>query len=78
MATINIPEKGKFINKENYENVTNFIIHDHHVIKNSTVTSLDKLTPTEIIAIILIGKQSLCYHALSRIIPTYNIFDKKS
>ena len=43
-----IPEKWKFIIKENYENATNLIIHDHHLIKGSRVTTLDKLTSTEI------------------------------
>ena len=28
-----IPERLKFLIKENYENTTNLIIHDHHLIK---------------------------------------------
>ena len=34
-----ISEKWKFIIKENYENTTNFIIHEHQLIKGSrTIT----------------------------------------
>ena len=38
-----------FIIKGNYENVTNLIIHDHHLIKGSRIIALDKLTSTEIL-----------------------------
>ena len=48
-----IPERWKFIIKENYENATNLIIHDHHLIKGSRVITLDKLTPTEIYSILI-------------------------
>ena len=30
-----IPERWKFIIKENYENATNLMIHDHHLINSS-------------------------------------------
>ena len=30
-----IPERWKFIIKENCENASNMIIHDHHLIKGS-------------------------------------------
>ena len=46
-----IPEGRKFMVKENHESKTNLIIHDHHVIKDSTVLTLDKLTSTGIYAI---------------------------
>ena len=39
-----IPERWKVIIKENYENVTNLIVHDHHLVKSSRVITLDKLT----------------------------------
>ena len=39
------PEQWKFIIKENYENATDFIIHSHHLIKNSKVITLDKRKP---------------------------------
>ena len=43
-----IPERWKVIIKENYENATNLIIHDHNLIFGSRVITLDKLAPTEI------------------------------
>ena len=43
-----IPQRWKIIIKENYENATNLIIHDHHLVKESRVITLDKLTSTEI------------------------------
>ena len=43
-----VPERWKFIIKENSENATNLIIHDHHLIKGSRVTPLDKLTSVKI------------------------------
>ena len=36
------------VDKENYEHATNLIIHDHHLIKGSSVITLDKLTSTVI------------------------------
>ena len=48
-----IPERWKFIIKENYENATNLIIHDHRLIKGSRVITLDKLTPIEIYSILI-------------------------
>ena len=48
MATINklYSTKIKIIIKESYENATNPIIHDHHLVKGSRVIALDKLTLT--------------------------------
>ena len=37
-----IPERWKIIIKQNYENATNLIIHDHYSIKGSRVLTLDK------------------------------------
>ena len=48
-----IPERWKSIIKENYENATNLIIHDHHLIKGSRFITLDKLTSTEIYSILI-------------------------
>ena len=48
-----IPERWKFIIKENQENATNPIIHDHRLIKGSRVITLDKLTPIEIYSILI-------------------------
>ena len=39
-----IPQRWKIINKENYENTTNLVIDDHHLVKGSKVITLDKLT----------------------------------
>ena len=48
MASINrlYSTKIKIIIKESYENATNPIIHDHHLVKGSSVITLDKLTLT--------------------------------
>ena len=48
MAIINrlYSTKIKIIIKESYENATNPIIHDHHLVKGSSVITLDKLTLT--------------------------------
>ena len=48
-----IPKRFKFIIKENYENATSFIIHDHHSIQSSRVITLDKLASTEIYSILI-------------------------
>ena len=48
-----ISERWKFIIKENYENATDLIIHDHHLIKGLRVITLDKRTPTEIYSILI-------------------------
>ena len=48
-----IPKRWKCIIKENYENATNLIIHDHHLIKDLRVIILDKLTSTEIYFIMI-------------------------
>ena len=48
-----IPERWKIIIKQNYENATNLIIHDHYSIKGSRVLTLHKLTSTEIYSILI-------------------------
>ena len=40
------------------ENATNLIIHDHHLVKGSRVTALDKLTSTEIYSILISRAQN--------------------
>ena len=44
--------------KENYENATNLIIHDHHLVKGSRVITIDKLTSTEIYSILISRAQN--------------------
>ena len=46
--SISIPERWKFIIEENFENATNLIINDYHLVKGSRVITLDRLTSTEI------------------------------
>ena len=53
-----IPQRWKTIIKENYENPTNLIIHDHHLVKHSRVITLDKLTSTEIYSILISRAQN--------------------
>ena len=53
-----IPEKWKFIIKENFENAANLVIHDHHLVKGSRVITLDKLTSTEIYFILISKAQN--------------------
>ena len=48
-----IPKGWKFRIKETHESTTNLIIHDHHVIKGSRILTLDKLSCTEIYAILI-------------------------
>ena len=48
-----IPERWKYIIKENYENATNMILHDHHLIKGSRVITLDKLTSQKIYYVLI-------------------------
>ena len=48
-----IPEGWKFIIKETHESVTYLVIHYHHVINGSRILTLDKLSPTEIYAILI-------------------------
>ena len=50
-----IAEGWKFIIKETHESTTNLIIHDHHVIKGSTILTLDKLSSNKIYAIFKIN-----------------------
>ena len=60
MASINrlYSTKIKIIIKESYENTTNPIIHDHHLVKGSRVITLDKLTSTEIYSILISRAQN--------------------
>ena len=69
MATINrlYSTKIKIIIKESYENATNTIIHDHHLVKGSRVITLDKLTSTEIYSILISRAQNN---------PSFNIYFK--
>ena len=53
-----IPKRWKFIVKEHYENATNLIIHDHHLVKGSKVITVDKLTSTEIYFILISKAQN--------------------
>ena len=48
-----ISETWKFIIKENCENSSSFIVHDHHLIKVSRAVISDKLTSTEIYSILI-------------------------
>ena len=43
-----IPQRWKINIKVNYENATNLIVHDYHLVKGSRVTTSDKVTSTEI------------------------------
>ena len=43
---------------EDYENATNLIIYDHHLIEGSRVITLDKRTSTEIYSILISKVQS--------------------
>ena len=51
-------QRWKIIIKENYENATNLIIHDHHLVKGSRVITFDKLTSAEIYSILILGAQN--------------------
>ena len=53
-----IPQRGKIIIKENYENATNLNIYDHHLVKRSRVITLDELTSTEIYSILISRAQN--------------------
>ena len=53
-----IPQRWKIIIKGNYENATNLIIHDHHLVKGSRVITIDKLTLTEIYSILISRAQN--------------------
>ena len=53
-----IPQRWKIIIKQNYENATNVVIHDHHLVKGSRVVTLDKLTSTEIYSILISRAQN--------------------
>ena len=60
-----IPEKWKFIIKKINEVAANLITHDHHLIKGSRVTTLDKLTSTEIYSMLALKVQNK---------PSFNIY----
>ena len=53
-----IPGKWKFIIKKNNEVAANLITHDHNLIKDSRVKTLDKLTSTEIYSILTLKVQN--------------------
>ena len=53
--------------KKNYENATNLIIHNHHLVKGSRVITLDKLT-LEIYSILISRAQNK---------PSSNIYFEK-
>ena len=56
MVTINrfTSRKMEYIFKENFENATNVIIHDHHLVKRSRLITLDKVTSTESDSILIL------------------------
>ena len=56
--SISIPEWWKFIIEENFENATNLIINDHHLVKGSRVITLDRLTSTGIYSILISKAQN--------------------
>ena len=49
---------SKIIVKVNYENATNLIIHDYHLVKGSRVITSDKVTSTEICSILISRAQN--------------------
>ena len=53
-----IRQRWKTIIKENHGNTANLIIQDHHLVKGSTVITLDKLTSTEIYSILISRAQN--------------------
>ena len=53
-----IPERSKFIIKENFKNAATLIIHDHHLVKGSRVITLDTLSSTEIYSILISKAQN--------------------
>ena len=53
-----IPQRWKIIIKQNYENATNVVIHDHQLVKGSRVVTFDKLTSTEIYSILISRAQN--------------------
>ena len=53
-----IPERWKFVIKENYENATNLIIHEHHLIKGSRFITLDKLASSKVYSILILKVQN--------------------
>ena len=73
MATISRLYSGKMETYENYENTTNLIIHDH-LIKFSRVTTLYKLTSTEIYSILIseVQNKPSSYICLENMFNDYN------
>ena len=53
-----IPERWNFIIKENFENATDLIIHDQHLVQSSRGIILDKLTSTEIYSTLISKAQN--------------------
>ena len=53
-----IPEKSKLIITKNDEIVGTLSTYGHHLIKDSRVITLDKLTSTEIYAILILKVQN--------------------
>ena len=70
-----IPERCKFIIKENYEDATNLIIHDNNLVKDSRVITLDKLTLSEIYSILISKAQNKpsCNIYFKNLFNDYNI-----
>ena len=53
-----IPQRWKINIKVNYENATNLIVHDYHLVKGSRVITSDKVTSTEIYSILISRAQN--------------------
>ena len=70
-----IPERWKFIIRENCENASNLIIDDHHLIEGSRVITLDKLTSTEIYSILIskVRSKHSCNIYFKNLVNGYNI-----
>ena len=47
------PHKWKTIIKENPGNVSNLLIHDHHLIKGARILALEKLSSKELFSILI-------------------------
>ena len=60
--------KIEIYHKKSYKNAANFITRDHHLIKDSRVITLDKLTSTGIYSILILKVQNK---------PSSNIYFEK-
>ena len=65
-----VREKWNSIIKKNYKNAANLITHDHHLIKGSTVITLDKLTSAVVYSLLISKVQNkpssnICFENLS-------------